>query len=77
MFFPLLLKVFKNIFDIYELSKIYNKIPKYCRTLALTVIVYQVNSMPHLHLAFELYPFLENRSYWAKDPFRTKLNKTS
>ena len=56
MFFPLFSKVFTDILNIYELPKIYNKIPKYCQTLAL-IIVSQINSMSQLHLVFELYPY--------------------
>ena len=56
MFFPLFLKVFTDILKIYELSKRYNKIPKYFLTLVLTIIIYQTNSISQIHLAFELYP---------------------
>ena len=56
-FFPLLPKVFSNILKIYELPKIYNNLAKYCQTLVLTIIIYQVNSMSQLHLAFELHPY--------------------
>ena len=55
--FPLFLKDFTDILKIYELPKIYNKIPKYSQTLVLTIIVYQANSMSQLHLPFELYPY--------------------
>ena len=48
-------KVFTDILKIYELPKIYNKIPKYYQGLALTIMVYQVSSMSQLHLALELY----------------------
>ena len=50
MFFPLFSNVFTNILKIYQLPKIYNKI---LRKL-LTIIIYQVNSVSQLHLAFEL-----------------------
>ena len=50
-------KVFTDILKIYELPKIYNKIPKYYQGLALTIMVYQVSSMSQLHLALELYPY--------------------
>ena len=56
--FSLFPKVFYNILKIYELNKIYNKIPKYCQTLVLTIIINQVNSLSQLHLDFELYPLL-------------------
>ena len=35
---------------IYELTKMYNKLREYSRTLALTIFIYQTNSMPQLHL---------------------------
>ena len=54
MFFPLFSKVFTNILKIYELPKINNMIPKYCRILVLTIIIYQANSMSQLHLGSEL-----------------------
>ena len=57
MFFPLFSKVFPNILKIYELPKIYNEILKYCQTLVLKIIIYQANSMSHLHLASEQYPY--------------------
>ena len=57
MFFPLFSKFFTDILKIYELPKIYNKKPKYCQTLVLTIIIYQANSMSQLHRAFELYPY--------------------
>ena len=57
MFFPLLSKVFTDILRIYELPKIYNKIPKYSQTPILTTIIHQANSMSQLQLAFELYPY--------------------
>ena len=47
-------KVFTDILKVYELLKMYNKIPKYCQTLVLTIIIYQVNSTSQLHLRFEL-----------------------
>ena len=50
---------------IYELHKIYNKMPKYCQRLVLTITIYQATSMSQLHLDFELYPpvnFIENVS---------------
>ena len=50
-FFPLFSNVFTNIVKIYELPNIYNKILK----ILLTIIIYQINSMSQLHLAFELY----------------------
>ena len=53
MFFPLFSKVFPDILKIYELPKIYNKIPKYWQTLVLTIIILQANSMSQLHLAFD------------------------
>ena len=72
MFFPLCSKVFTNILKIYELPKINNTIPKYCQTLLLTIIIYQANSMSQLHLASELYPFIENGPLGAKNSFGTK-----
>ena len=36
--------IFTNfLFMIYELPKIYNKVRKYCQTLALAIIIYQTN----------------------------------
>ena len=40
MFFPLFSKVFTNILKIYELTKIFNAIPKYCQALVTTIIMY-------------------------------------
>ena len=57
MFFPLCPKVFADILKIYELPKINNTIPKYCQTLVLTIIIYQVSSMSQLHLASELHSY--------------------
>ena len=51
---PIFSKVFTDILKVYELLKMYNKIPKYCQTLVLTIIIYQVNSTSQLHLRFEL-----------------------
>ena len=56
IFTNVLSKVFTDILKIYELPKLYNKMPKYCQTLILTIIIYQANSMSQLHLTFELYP---------------------
>ena len=39
IFTNFLSKVFTGILKIYELPKIYNKNPKYCQTLTLTIIV--------------------------------------
>ena len=39
---------------IYELPKAHIKIPKYSQALVLTIIIYQGNSMPQLHLDLEL-----------------------
>ena len=56
---------FYNVFT-YVLSKVllkmYNKNPKYCHTLVLTIIISQANSVIPLHQAFELYPinFIKN-----------------
>ena len=74
MFFPLFLKVFTNILNIYELPKI-NNIPKYYQTIFLTIIIYRANSMSQLHLASEIYPFTENVLLGAKDSLGTKLKK--
>ena len=57
MFFPLFSRVFTDILKIYELPKIYNKIPKYCQTLVLTIFIYHAKSVSQLHLDFELYPY--------------------
>ena len=57
MFFLFFSKVFTNILKIYKLLKIYNKMPKYCQTLVLTIITYQANSISQLHSASELYPY--------------------
>ena len=57
MFFPLFLKVSANIFKISELPKIYSNIPKYCETLALTIIIQQANSISQLHVASKPYPY--------------------
>ena len=75
MFFPLCSIVFTNLLKIYELPKINNTIPKYCQTLVLTIIIYQANSMSQLHLASEIYPFIENVLLGAKDSLGTKLKK--
>ena len=45
MFFPLFSKVFTDILKIFELPKIYRKIPKYLQTLVLTIIIYQAKSI--------------------------------
>ena len=47
---------FTNILKIYEEPKMHNTIPKYSQTFALTIFIYQANSMLQQHLAFELYP---------------------
>ena len=77
MFFPLFLKVFTNILKSYELPKINNMIPEYCQTLvlALTIIIYQANSMSQLYLASKRYPFIENMPLGSKVSFDTKLTK--
>ena len=67
MFFPLFSKVLTNILKIIELPKIHNKIPEYSQRLALIRINYRANSIPQLHLTFELYltltlNFIENVS---------------
>ena len=67
--------VLTNILKIYELPKIINMVPKYCQTLVLTIIIYQANSMSQLHLASEIYPFIENVLLGAKDSLGTKLKK--
>ena len=46
-----------DILKIYELHKIYNKKPKYCQALVLTIIIYQANPMSQLHQAFELHRY--------------------
>ena len=45
IFFPLFQKIFTAILKIYELLKIYYKIP-YSQMLVLTIIFYQANSVP-------------------------------
>ena len=62
MLFPLVSKVFTDIFKIYELPKTCNKIPKYCQILVLTIIICQANSMSQLNLPFGVYliNFIEN-----------------
>ena len=57
VFTNVLSKVFTGILKIYELPKIYNKNPKYCQTLTLTIIIYQANSMSQLQRAFQIYPY--------------------
>ena len=54
-------KVFTDILKTYELPKIYNKIPKYCQALLVTIIIYQAIFISQLHLALELYPY---ELYW-------------
>ena len=56
IFYPLFSKDSNDILKIYELPKIYDKIPKYCQ-MFLTIIMYQANSIFQLHLVFELYPY--------------------
>ena len=78
MFFPLCSKVFTNILKIYELPKINNTIPKYCQTHALTITIYQANSMSQLQLvSSQLYPinFTENVALGEKNSFGSKLKK--
>ena len=57
IFFPLLRNVFSDILKIFELAKIYNKIPKYCQAFLVTITIYQITFFSQLHLAFELYPY--------------------
>ena len=57
MTFPLFSKVFTDILKIYGLLKTHNKIPKHSLTLALTIFIYRANSMPELHVAFELFSY--------------------
>ena len=45
LFFPLFPKVFTGILKTYELLKIYDK-THYCQMLVLTIMIYQVNSVP-------------------------------
>ena len=75
MFFPLLSNVFTNILKIYELPKIYNKIPKYCQTLALTIIIYQIPSKFIWLLNYIPMNFIENLALPAKDSFDSKFLK--
>ena len=67
MLFPLFSKVFTVILKIYELPKIYNKIPKYYQPLVLTIIIFQAHSMSQFHLALNYTPinFIENVP-WGK-----------
>ena len=60
MYFPFISKVVTDIFKIYELPKIYNKILK----KLLKIIIYQVISN-----------FIENVHLGTKDLFGTKLKK--
>ena len=66
-----------SILKIYELPKINNAILKYRQTLALTIIMYEANSMSRLQLASELYPsnFIKNVPLGEKDSFGTELRK--
>ena len=77
MFFPLFSKVFTDILKIYELPQIYNKIPKYCQTLALTTIIYQTRPIlsPIWLLNYTPINFIENVLLGAKDSFGTKFLK--
>ena len=75
MFFPLLSNVFTNILKIYELPKIYNKIPKYCQTLALTIIIYQIPSKFIWLLNYIPMNVIENVALPAKDSFDSKFLK--
>ena len=47
----IIFKIVTNILEIYELTKIYNKILK----KLFMLIIYKVNSISQLHLASELY----------------------
>ena len=62
MFFPLFSKFFTDILKIYEQPKKYNIIPKYFQILVLTIIIYQTNSIPQLHLLlnYATTDFIEN-----------------
>ena len=57
MFVLLLHKISTDILKISDMPNIYNKIPKYCKTLLVTITIYQANFMSQLYLAFELYPY--------------------
>ena len=57
IFTNVLSKVFTDILKIYELTKTYNKKPKYCQALVLTLIIFQATSMSQLHRGFGLYPY--------------------
>ena len=48
----IIFKLFPDILTIYEPRKKYNKVPKYCQTLAL-IIIYQPNSMSQRYLDFQ------------------------
>ena len=69
IFFPLFPKVFTGILKIYELLKKYYKIP-YCQMLVLTIIIYQVNSVPNSWLLnYTPINFVENMRYDVKGSF--------
>ena len=53
---------FANILKIDELPKIYYKIPKYCQTPVLTIVIYQTNSMSQLNwlLNYTRINYIEN-----------------
>ena len=72
MLFPLFSKVFTDMLKIYEPPKLYKKIPKYCQTLFLKIIIYQANAMNYTHISF-----IENVPKEAKKSFSTKLKKKS
>ena len=73
--------IFTNfLFMIYELPKIYNKVRKYCQTLALAIIIYQTNcQLPYPNciqiLNYILVNFILNIPQGTKDSFGTKLKK--
>ena len=68
MYFPLFSKFFTGSLKIYELPKICNKISKYCQTLVLTIINYQVNFISNF-LNFSPFNFYENVPQGTRDCF--------
>ena len=50
--------IFTDILKIYELIKIYNKIPKYCQKLFLTIIIYQAKYYVKISSGLRTIPLL-------------------
>ena len=72
VFVPLFSKDFTDILRIYELRKIYNKMPKYCKKLVLTIITYEASSSFIWGLNYIPVNIIENIPKWIKDTFATK-----